>query len=340
VYSEFKISRVKSSISENLGVATEIEIRQGLNFILKHFAAMDFPRKISTKTTEGRQILVNDKPQALARFKQANYLDCRISAYTELDDSPNFLFVDIDIKNDLKHVLKSISRFKGINAKPTVLFTGNGYHIYLPIESVQLEKIADFANYVEPSKQFLRFAARYLSNGLSDSSHNPSFKSCMVRVPGSINSKNGEHVKIVQQWDGNRPDILMLMGSFYAHLATKQKTEKELAKINSKFPKRNNSGIKWIESLLSTPLDDYRKTIVNLVLAPYLINIRRLQRDESYTIIKSWLELCSARRKLDFNPGHLINAALANVRKTNYKPMRLDTLKARNFAIYERLGLK
>ena len=53
----------------------------------------------------------------------------------------------------------------------------------------------------------------------------------MVRVPGSINSKNGEHVKIVQEWDGNRPDIMLLMGSFYAHLATKKKKEKEFTKI-------------------------------------------------------------------------------------------------------------
>ena len=122
MYSEFKISRVKSSITtqDPPGLETETETRQGLNFILKHFAELDFPRKISTKTTEGRQILADDKLEALARFKQANYLDCRISAYTESDDSPNFLFVDIDIKNDLKQVLKSISRFKAINARPTV----------------------------------------------------------------------------------------------------------------------------------------------------------------------------------------------------------------------------
>jgi hypothetical protein len=74
------------------------------NFVSPDLKAADFPRKVSTKTTEGRQILVNDKPQALARFKQANWLDCRISAYTELDDSPNFLFVDIDIKNDIEFV--------------------------------------------------------------------------------------------------------------------------------------------------------------------------------------------------------------------------------------------
>ena len=73
MYSEFKISRVKSSIIRSAAVkpGTETEIRQGLT-LSKTFCSMDFPRKISTKTTEGRQILVNDKPQALARFKQAN----------------------------------------------------------------------------------------------------------------------------------------------------------------------------------------------------------------------------------------------------------------------------
>ena len=187
---------------------------------------MDFPRKISTKTTEGRQILVNDKQEALARFKQANYLDCRINAYTELDDTPNFIFIDLDTdcQIQLSKVLTKI--FKAIGGKPTVLFTGSGYHVYQPILSVCLEKFADFSNYEEPSKQFLKFAEKYLSNKLSDANHNPSFKSCMVRVPGSINSKNGEHVKIIQKWDGKRPDIALLLGSFCAWLATKKrKTE-------------------------------------------------------------------------------------------------------------------
>jgi hypothetical protein len=50
--------------------------KQTLEFILSHFEGIDFPRRISTKTTNGRQVLVNDKPEALARFKQANQLDC------------------------------------------------------------------------------------------------------------------------------------------------------------------------------------------------------------------------------------------------------------------------
>lgn len=42
---------------------------------------------------------------------------------------------------------------------------------------------------------------------MSDPNHLPSIKSCLVRVPGTINSKNGEAVRIVQKWDGNRPTI-------------------------------------------------------------------------------------------------------------------------------------
>ncbi|MGI8834032.1 MAG: hypothetical protein ACR2IS_15525 [Nitrososphaeraceae archaeon] len=39
------------------------------------------PRTVSKRTTEYRQVLVSKKEEALARFKQANYLDCRILAY-------------------------------------------------------------------------------------------------------------------------------------------------------------------------------------------------------------------------------------------------------------------
>jgi hypothetical protein len=33
--------------------------------------------------------------------------------------------------------------------------------------------------------------------------------------------------------------------------------------------------IPWIEKLLQTPIDDYRKKAVALILAPYLINIKK-----------------------------------------------------------------
>ena len=43
--------------------------------------------------------------------------------------------------------------------------------------------------------------------------------------------------------------------------------------------------IPWIEKLLDTPIDDYRKNAVNLILAPYLINVRKLSYDAALNII-------------------------------------------------------
>jgi hypothetical protein len=55
-------------------------LESGLNFVLLHLEEPIFPRRIATDATEGKQILVNNSEEALARFKQSNLLDCRISA--------------------------------------------------------------------------------------------------------------------------------------------------------------------------------------------------------------------------------------------------------------------
>ena len=66
----------------------------------------------------------------------------------------------------------------------------------------------------------MRFAEEYLSNYKSDPSHNPSLKLCMIRIPSSYNSKCllDPEVKIIQRWDGYRPKIKLLLGSFHAYL--------------------------------------------------------------------------------------------------------------------------
>ena len=81
-------------------------VHPGQSFILEHFEEPVWPRTVSTKTTQGKQILVYNKEEAYARFKQANFLDCRINAYpayTEYEginrQLPNFIFVDIDRSN-------------------------------------------------------------------------------------------------------------------------------------------------------------------------------------------------------------------------------------------------
>ncbi len=335
------------TIRHNQRIGTRpIDREHALSFILIHFQAMDFPRKISTKTTEGRQISVDDKPQALARFEQANWLDCRISAYTEADMTPNFVFVDIDCLDPsvLKEVLNKCRR---ANWNPTVLFTGRGYHIYQPVEPVQLRNYQQFSEFSFGNEDlatlFLRVAANYISGRRKDCNHNPSLKSCMVRVPGSINNKNGQEVMIVQEWDGKRPSIIPLLGIFYSALATKKIQERkyENSHQTSKTSRRANinNKVNWIEKLLKTPIEDYRKIIVNLILAPYLINIRRLGYEVSMPVIKRWLKLCAAKRNLDFNVNYIIGNALHTAKNSGYRPMRLDTLKDKYSALYKMLGM-
>jgi hypothetical protein len=184
-------------------------IEEGLNCILGHFPEKEpiWPRTISTKTTEGRQVLVYDKEEALARFKQANYLDCKICAYTFYVEwkginrqAPNLIFIDEDELNfksrealdkGLAKTLKNISEKFGIAVNPTILWSGHGYHIYLPVKAFILEQENEFNKFEQPSRRFIQFAEQYLSNKKSDPCHSftMSFKNCMLRVPGSRMAK-------------------------------------------------------------------------------------------------------------------------------------------------------
>ena len=55
-------------------------IVDGLDFLISHFKD-GFPRNISTKATKNVQIKVYNKEEALAWFRAADYLDCKINAY-------------------------------------------------------------------------------------------------------------------------------------------------------------------------------------------------------------------------------------------------------------------
>jgi len=48
----------------------------------------------------------------------------------------------------------------------------------------------------------------------------------------------------------------------------------------------------WIEHLTQTPSEDFQKLVIDFILAPYLINVRKCSCEESYTIIKNCLDKC------------------------------------------------
>jgi hypothetical protein len=225
----------------------------GVNFLLEHLAKPEFPRTIATKLTEGKQIIVNSKEEAIAFYKEANYMDCRLAAYPySVNNSPqiiDFVMLDLDLNNfkfsrqKLDRVLNKIllTLKKEEDVEPTVIWSGNGYHVLIPIEPLQstLENMAEFSRFGESSKKVLRFLEKYLSSGKSDPVHNNtvSFGNCMLRVPGSSNAKynddnNKNQVLIVKKWDNHRLSIRPLLGDFLAYL---------LDQTDKKCHKRNNN---------------------------------------------------------------------------------------------------
>jgi hypothetical protein len=198
----------------------------------------------------------------------------------------------------------------------------------------------------------MRFAERSLSKNKSDPSHNPSFKSCMIRVPGSYNSTcvvkdKDAKVKVIQNWNGNRPAINLMYCDFYACLVNKrinnhQSTTRGNRMMRGRYSNfrdssnRSNSimTIPWIEDLLRMPIDDFRKNAISIILAPYLINIKKLSKADAFMMIRDWLNNCDAVKKLDSDFTYRIKYDLDRALKNRSKPLHLDTLKDRNPTLY------
>ena len=65
------------------------------------------------------------------------------------------------------------------------------------------------------------YAEYYLSNGKADSEHyhTVSFKNCLLRIPGSYNSKNMSQVSIVRKWNrASKVQLGLLYDKFLAYL--------------------------------------------------------------------------------------------------------------------------
>ena len=102
-------------------------VSDGFDFIVIHFQGPLFPRTISTKVTEGRHVLVFSREEALSRFRESNFLDCRINAYPDYTEfsginrqAPYFIFIDLDrsgFKTSEAHNLALSITLNNINKK-------------------------------------------------------------------------------------------------------------------------------------------------------------------------------------------------------------------------------
>ena len=293
-----------------------------------------FPRTISTRSLNFKQVEVFSYNEALFYFKQSNYIDCRINAFRSSNSNsnsskekfyPDLIIIDIDrsdfktekgFKLALSTTLRNI-RDK-LNGHPEIIWSGYGIHIYQPIEAIifdEYEIFAEFINDFDLFKEFLRFSKNVLSNGKSDTRFKPSQDSCLLRIPGSINGKFLDNrdkrlsgnfkVKVLQEWNGERaviPDDFLV--DFRIHLIDRKikeikennnnKQQHQQKYYNNNNNNNNNDSIDWIEKLLLVPIERPRRIVVDLIFVPYFILVRELPNEEIISKITEWLQKCDS----------------------------------------------
>jgi hypothetical protein len=255
--------------------------------------------------------------------------------------------MDLSLTNTLQKIKSTLD----VDLEPTVIWSGNGYHIYLVMDSngITLENVKQLTDIKidQLSTRFLRFVESYLSDGKSDRAHNTtvSFNNCMMRVPGSINSKNNSEVRIINRWNpiGKSPVINYLLADFVGYLANEKAQElravaKSKAKIDSRSKNNDNNNpsyINWIEQLIQTPLPEHRKFVVWMIMPQYLINIRKMTFEQSNTIINHWLEECSKLRRLDSLTKQKLKEGF-EAAQNGFRPISVEKLKRWKPELWER----
>jgi hypothetical protein len=203
-----------------------------------------------------------------------------------------------------------------------------------------IEQEEVFAKFIDPTgkdltTKFMQFAEDFLTNKKGDRQHRPSINSCLVRIPGTRNSKCAQEVKIIQRWNGQRPAIQFLLRHFRRWLIDEKIEHHRRSKKMARPQTANPSTIWWIEKLLHTPIDDYRKFVIWRILAPYLINVRKCSEDEAYYIITDWLNKCSQLKRLDFHSKYMIKYNINSAKRNEYLPISLEKLKIENQYLYK-----
>lgn len=349
---------------------------EDIDFILSHFGhqLQDFPRKMMTDKIGG-QTSIFSKEEIFEKCKQSDFIDCRINAYPEYTEyqgivrhPPDFVFIDLDLSkfknckkkldNALEYALNNICH---LGAKPTVIWSGNGYHVYLPIEAMVLDLVDIFSKDKFPSlfsdgysgkyhaysvsELFLKFAKDHLTNGNADPQHHPKYKTCLIRFPNTYNSKNlkkgltpeESKVRLIQKWDGRRIPIQLLLKDFRRWITQeefdqKRKIRRLKSRILNNISTKKSDRIEWIEKLLQTLLEDHRKYCLFHILTPYLVNVKRLYPEEVSRVLCSWLYKCNSVNPLSFDPLAEIKNRIGYVR--DFKPMSLAKLQEDNNDVY------
>lgn len=95
------------------------------------------------------------------------------------------------------------------------------------------------------------------------------------------------------------------------------------------FQYYNKSNLKkFLRNYKVEPITDCRKLVIDLILAPYLINIRNLSYQESYNIIRNWFDNCYNPKRDNYRQfDYRIKYSLNNAMNKGIGPMSLEKIK-------------
>jgi hypothetical protein len=281
---------------------------------------------------------------------------------------PSFIMIDIDRKEfpsekTFQRALRATQRkiqdafLLDKDTNPcTIVATGGGAHLLIPLEcdpakfdAPQLYHKENLLQGYNPN-DFIRFCARFFAKDV-DKGFYPSTNSTMVRIPGGINSKyKGDNaiVKILSKWDGKtKGHILCLLGEFHRHILREQKERQQRRAVvstapatldRSGAPDANEAQRYWyVQELLSIGIGDFRKRAICLLLAPWCINIQKMDHDTAERALLDWVDRCQVVKPLEFDAYKIINQALVYAESRQYYPLGLFKLKEQEPELYHRL---
>ena len=124
---------------------------------------------------------------------------------------------------------------------------------------------------------------------------------------------------------------------------------------NHVFKRGTPGKIGWIEQLLQKPQADGRKRIIDLLIAPYLVNIKQLPEKEAFALLWEWTEKSnelrravplsdiersakSKARRAPITQPYVISK-IAYVKSCGLKPLRYDNLHIHGLEFLEKQKL-
>ena len=140
------------------------------------------------------------------------------------------------------------------------------------------------------------------------------YLNCRILFRGIIEGEGSKKALPVKEWfksqDENEPGLKILS--------------------YGKVKEGREGGYGWIERLLEKPVDDGRRRLLWLVIAPYLVNVKGFPIDEAIHQAYNYLLKCSEIRPIREDPRKLAEYYVNYAARTGLKPVSLQTLKTRN----------